>query len=65
MNAFKGVYKNGTLEFKEPLSLKEGTEVLIIPITAAETNVDISVLLLQQEGLKKIWEDEEDLYGEI
>ena len=65
MKAFKGVYKNGTVKFEEPFSLKEGTEVLVIPVASEETNVDISTLLLQQETLKKIWEDEEDLYGEI
>ncbi len=65
MKAFKGVYKNGTVEFEEPFSLEDGTEVLIIPITTEETDVDISTLLLQQEALKKIWEDEEDLYGQI
>ena len=65
MKAFKGVYKNGTVKFEEPFSLKEGTEVLIIPITAEETDVDISTLILQQEALTKIWENEEDLYGEV
>jgi hypothetical protein len=65
MRAFKGVYKNGAVEFQEPFSLKDGTEVLVIPVMTGETNVDISTLLLQQETLKKIWEDEEDLYGEI
>ena len=65
MKAFRGVYKNGNVEFEEPFSLEDGTEVLIIPIAVEETNVDISTLLLQQESLKKIWEEEEDLYGEI
>ena len=65
MKAFRGMYKNGNVEFEEPLSLKEGTEVLIIPITAKETDVDISTLILQQEAMTKIWEDEEDLYGEV
>jgi len=65
MKAFRGLYKNGNVEFEEPFSLKEGTEVLIIPITAEETDVDISTLILQQEALTKIWEDEEDLYGEV
>lgn len=64
MRAFKGVYKNGTIEFKEPFSLENGTEVLIIPITTEETNADLSTLL-QQVTLKKVWEDEEDLYGEV
>ena len=64
MKAFKGVYKNVAVEFQEPFSLKDGTEVLVIPVMTGETNVDISTLL-QQETLKKIWEDEEDLYGEI
>jgi len=65
MKAFKAVYKDGAVRFEEPLSLKDGTEVLVIPVTDEETNIDISTLLLQQETLKKIWEDEEDLYGEI
>ena len=65
MKAFRGMYKNGNVEFEESFSLKEGTEVLIIPITAKETNVDISTLILQQEAMTKIWEDEEDLYGEV
>ena len=65
MKAFKGVYKNGTVQFEKPFSLEDGTEVLIIPITTEKTDVDISTLLLQQEALKKFWEDEEDLYGEI
>ena len=65
MRAFKGVYKNGTVEFEEPFSLEDGTEVLVIPIATEETNVDLSTLLLQQETLKKVWEDEEDLYGEV
>lgn len=65
MIALKGTYKNGTVEFEKSSSLKEGTKVLVIPITTEETGVDIPTLLLEQEAIKKIWEDEEDFYGEI
>ena len=36
MKAFKGVYKNGTVEFEEPFPLEDGTKVLIIPVTTEE-----------------------------
>lgn len=61
----KGIYRNGKIELLEKIPLEEGKEVIVFLPTEEKSEIDLSLLLAQQESLKKIWLDDEDLYGEI
>ena len=61
----KGVYRNGKIELLEKIPIEEGKEVIVLLPTDEKSGIDLSLLLAQQESLKKIWVEEEDLYGEI
>ena len=61
----KGVYRNGKIELLEKISIEEGKEVIVLLPTDEKSGIDLSLLLAQQESLKKIWVEQEDLYGEI
>ena len=62
----KGVYEQGKVSLEKKADLKDGSNVIVIPISDGDTQIDIAHLLAQQRALGKFWADEgEDLYGKI
>lgn len=61
----KGIYRNGKIELTKNVSIDEEKEVIIFLPTEEKSGIDLFLLLAQQESLKKIWSEEENLYGEI
>jgi len=53
------------LNLIEKIPIDEGKEVLVLLLTEQESEIDLNFLLAQQESLRKIWVNEENLYGEI
>jgi len=62
--ATKGIMRKGKIEPLEILPVQEGDEVWIIALPG-NTQVDLNTLFIRQETLKKIWEEDEDLYGKV
>jgi len=62
--AVRGTFTNGVIKPLEKVDFREGEEVLIINLPS-DSQVDFRYLLSQQEALREVWGDEDDLYGKL
>ncbi|MBI4752200.1 MAG: hypothetical protein HY774_27245 [Acidobacteria bacterium] len=65
LQTIPAIMRDGKIEFLEPVSIEDGTPVLV---TVLEPNTDEAQFwsLASQSTLKRVWDNpEDDVYGEL